>query len=117
MFDAELARHILSVNAERYPRPFIVNKVFGDVAGTNRFTSAGSAWSWRRKAMQPSFQRAPMERLTPAIETFLSAEIDRLPSGRLADAQAWFASLTVAVASVALFNRELSAVERTQLDG
>jgi cytochrome P450 len=117
VFDADLVRHVLSANANDYPRPFVVNRIFRDVSGTNLFTTTRGAWAWRRKALQPSFQRGPIEQLTQSVERFVSAEVAQLPAGRLADAQAWMASLTVSVAATALFSRSLTAPERAQLDG
>ncbi|MEZ5410825.1 MAG: hypothetical protein R2761_22545 [Acidimicrobiales bacterium] len=69
------------------------------LAGTNVFTTHGPAWSWRRKALQPSFQRAPTEQLGPTVEAIVEREVDALAPGRLADAQAWFSSVTIAVAA------------------
>ena len=117
VFDAELARHVLAAKAAQYPRPFIVNRIFRDVSGTNLFTTSRDAWAWRRKALQPSFQRGPIDDLAPAVERFISAEIAQLPAGRLADAQAWLASVTISVAATALFSRTLATTERQQLDG
>jgi cytochrome P450 len=116
VFDAEMARYVLSVKADQFPRPFLINRVFQDVAGANLFTSTGAAWSWRRKAMQPAFQRAPIERLAPAIEAFVESELAKTPPGPLDDIQSWFASLTIQVAASAMFSRELSDRERDQLD-
>jgi cytochrome P450 len=117
VFDADLARDVLSAHADDYPRPFLVNAIFRGVSGTNVFTTHGPAWSWRRKALQPPFQRAPIERLAPTVEAIVEREVDALAPGQLADAQTWFSSVTIAVASAALFSYDLPADERQRLDG
>lgn len=116
VLDADLARDILSAHADTYPRPLLVNAIFRGVSGTNVFTTHGPAWSWRRKALQPSFQRAPIEALAPTVEAIVQREVDALSPGRLADAQAWFSSVTIAVAAAALFSYDLPEAERQRID-
>lgn len=116
VLDADLARDVLSAHADAYPRPLLVNAIFRGVSGTNVFTTHGPAWSWRRKALQPSFQRAPIEALGPAVEAIVRREVDALAPGRLADAQAWFSSVTIAVAAAALFSYDLPEGERQRID-
>lgn len=116
VLDADLARDILSAHADTYPRPLLVNAIFRGVSGTNVFTTHGPAWSWRRKALQPTFQRAPIEALAPTVEAIVQREVDALAPGRLADAQAWFSSVTIAVAAAALFSYDLPEAERQRID-
>ena len=116
VFDAELAWKILSAEMDDYPRPGIVNAGFKAVSGTNVFTTTGSPWAWRRRAMQPSFGRAPIEGLAEALGHFIDDEIQAVPPGRLPDAQAWFASITISVAASALFGQRPAPDERARLD-
>ncbi len=116
VLDADLARDILSAHADTYPRPLLVNAIFRGVSGTNVFTTHGPAWSWRRKALQPSFHRAPIEELAPTVEAIVEREVAALTPGQLADAQAWFSSVTIAVAAAALFSYDLPEAERQRID-
>lgn len=116
VFDADLARDVLSANAEHYPRPALVNAVFKGIAGVNVFTTKGQAWRWRRKALQPNFNRGPIEALASSLTEFVDRKVGELDAGMLADAQRWFASITISVAASATFGQDLTEAEGRRLD-
>lgn len=111
VLDADLARQVLVTDEESYERPAFVVRMFVDAMGRNLFTATGSAWSGRRRLLQPRFTRSHVDGLVETMAATIADEVSGWPADTTLDVQACLTDLTLRVAAQALIGLDIARHE------
>lgn len=106
----EAIKHVLQTNNKNYIKEQRFVKVLEDGADTSLFTSDGEDWLWRRRLMQPQFNRQVVANFGRIIEEETAAMLGRWQAGvGTLEVEDAMMNLTMQIIGKAMFSVDILA--------